>query len=64
MRIATKFVAPLTDEKRLRLKETHKTDSNWRTRMRRNERNFRTAQAHLDKLRTACGAADHDFDLV
>jgi transposase len=34
MRTATKFVAPLTDEERLRLKEIHKTDSNWRTRMR------------------------------
>jgi len=33
MRTATKFVAPLTDEERLRLKEIHKTDSNWRTRM-------------------------------
>ena len=34
MRTATKFVAPLTDEERLRLKEIHKTDSDWRTRMR------------------------------
>jgi transposase len=34
MRTATKFVAPLTDEERLRLKEIHKTDPNWRTRMR------------------------------
>ena len=34
MRTATKFVAPLTDDERLRLKEIHKTDPNWRTRMR------------------------------
>ena len=34
MRTATKFVAPITDEERLRLKEIHKTDPNWRTRMR------------------------------
>jgi hypothetical protein len=34
MRTATKFVTPLTDEERLRLKEIHKTDPNWRTRMR------------------------------
>jgi len=34
MRTATKFVAPLTDEERLRLKEIHKADPNWRTRMR------------------------------
>lgn len=34
MRTATKFVDPLTDEERLRLKEIHKTDPNWRTRMR------------------------------
>jgi len=34
MRTATKFVAPLTDEERLRLKEIHKTDPNWRTSMR------------------------------
>jgi len=34
MRTATKFVAPLTDEERLRLKEIHKIDPNWRTRMR------------------------------
>ena len=33
-RTAIKFVAPLTDEERLRLKETHKTDPNWRTRVR------------------------------
>lgn len=34
MRTATKFVDPLSDEERLRLKEIHKTDPNWRTRMR------------------------------
>ena len=34
MRTATKFVDPLTDEERLRLKEIHKSDPNWRTRMR------------------------------
>jgi hypothetical protein len=34
MRAGTKFVAPLTDEESLRLKEIHKTDPNWRARMR------------------------------
>lgn len=34
MRTATKFVEPLTDEQRQRLKEIHKTDASWRTRMR------------------------------
>jgi len=34
MRTATKFVGPLTDVQRQRLKEIHKTDPNWRTRMR------------------------------
>jgi len=34
MRTAAKFVAPLSDEECLRLKEIHKTDPNWRTRMR------------------------------
>lgn len=34
MRTATKFVEPLTDEDRQRLKEIHKTDANWRRRMR------------------------------
>lgn len=34
MRTATKFVGPLTDGQRQRLKEIHKTDANWRTRMR------------------------------
>jgi transposase len=34
MRTATKFVKPLTDEQRQRLKEIHKTDAGWRTRMR------------------------------
>jgi transposase len=34
MRTATKFVAPLTDQERQRLKEIHKTDRSWRTRMR------------------------------
>src|SRR5262245_45068995 len=34
MRTATKFVAPLTDEQRQRLKEIYKTDANWRRRMR------------------------------
>jgi transposase len=30
----------------------------------RDEQDFQTARAHLDKLRAACGAADHDFDLI
>lgn len=30
----------------------------------RNEADFRAAQAHLKKLRAACAAADRDFDLV
>jgi Helix-turn-helix domain len=34
MRTATKFVEPLAEEERQRLKELHKTDANWRTRMR------------------------------
>jgi transposase len=34
MRTATKFVEPLTDVERQRLKEIHKTDASWRTRMR------------------------------
>jgi hypothetical protein len=34
MRTPTKFVAPLTDTERQRLKEIHRTDANWRTRMR------------------------------
>jgi len=40
-------------------------DNNRRSsRGKRNERDFRTAKAHLDKLRAACGTADCDFDLV
>lgn len=34
MRTPTKFVAPLTDAQRQRLKEIHRTDTNWRTRTR------------------------------
>jgi hypothetical protein len=34
MRNATKFVAPLTIDECLRLKEIHKTNPNWQTRMR------------------------------
>ena len=34
MRTPTKFVAALSDEQRQRLKAIHRTDSNWRTRMR------------------------------
>ena len=34
------------------------------SRGKRNEQDFQTAKAHLDKLRDACGAADHDFDLI
>lgn len=34
MRTPTKFVAPLSDAQRLRLKEIHRTNTNWRTRMR------------------------------
>jgi DDE superfamily endonuclease len=34
------------------------------SRSKRNEQDFQTAKAHLDKLRAACGAADHDFDLI
>ena len=34
MRTATKFVGSLAEEERQRLKEIHKTDANWRTRMR------------------------------
>jgi Helix-turn-helix domain len=34
MRTATKFVEPLAEHERQRLKEIHKTDANWRTRMR------------------------------
>jgi hypothetical protein len=32
MRTPTKFVSPLSDEKRQRLTEIHKTDSSWRAR--------------------------------
>jgi hypothetical protein len=34
MRTATKFVEPLTTEESQQLKEIHKTEPNWRTRMR------------------------------
>ena len=34
MRTPTKFVEPLTDTQRQRLKEIQRTDANWRTRMR------------------------------
>jgi transposase len=34
MRTPTKFVAPLTDSQRQRLKEIQRTDANWRTRSR------------------------------
>jgi transposase len=34
------------------------------SRGKRDEQDFQTARAHLDKLRAACGAADHDFDLI
>jgi Helix-turn-helix domain len=34
MRTATKFVEPLTDAQRQQLKEIHKSDLSWRTRMR------------------------------
>ena len=34
MRTATKFVESLTDGQRQRLKEIHKNDPNWRTRVR------------------------------
>jgi hypothetical protein len=34
MRTLTKFVSPLSDEKRQRLTEIHRTNSSWRTRTR------------------------------
>ena len=34
MRTPTKFVSPLTNEERQQLKEIHRADANWRTRMR------------------------------
>jgi len=34
------------------------------SRSKRNEADFQTAKAHLDKLRKACGASDRDFDLI
>jgi transposase len=34
------------------------------SRGKRDEQDFQTAKAHLDKLRAACGAVDHDFDLI
>jgi hypothetical protein len=34
------------------------------SRGRRKEQDFRTAKAHLDKMRAACVTADHDFYLI
>ena len=34
------------------------------SRGKRDEQDFQTARAHLDKLRAASGGADHDFDLI
>jgi transposase len=34
------------------------------SRGKRDEQDFQTAKAHLGKLRAACSAADHDFDLI
>jgi hypothetical protein len=34
------------------------------SRGKRNEQDFQTTKAHLDKLRESCGAVDRDFDLI
>ena len=34
------------------------------SRGKRDEQDYQTAKAHLDKLRAVCGTADHDFDLI
>jgi len=67
LRIAEKLGARLSTHTLKRLLKSR--DYVWKrmrrsSRGKRNERDFRTAKAHLDKLRAACGAGDRDFDLV
>jgi transposase len=66
-RIAEKLGARLSTHTLKRLLKSH--GYVWKrmrrsSRGKRDERDFRTAKAHLDKLRAACGAADRDFDLI
>jgi transposase len=67
LRIAEKLEARLSTHTLKRLLKSR--DYAWKrmrrsSRSKRNEQDFQTAKAHLDKLRTACGAADHEFDLI
>jgi hypothetical protein len=67
LRIADKLGARLSTHTLKRLLKNR--DYVWKrmrrsSRGKRNERDFRTAKAHLDKLRAVCRAADRDFDLV
>ena len=67
LQIADKLGATLSTHTLKRLLKSR--DYVWKrmrrsSRGKRNEQDFQTAKAHLNKLRTACGAADHDFDLI
>jgi len=67
LRIAEKLGARLSTHTLKRLLKGR--DYVWKrmrrsARGKRNEQDFQTAKAHLSKLRAACGAADHDFDLI
>ena len=74
MRTATKFVEPLTEQELQRLKEIHKADPSWRTRMRAqavllSEKGFNLNQiAHIFEIdRDAVSQwldwwAEHKFD--
>src|SRR5262249_22927198 len=67
LRIAEKLGARLSPHTLKRLLKSR--DHVWKrmrrsSRSKRNEQDFQTAKAHLDKLRVVCSAADPDFDLV
>jgi transposase len=67
LQIADKLGATLSTHTLKRLLKSR--DYVWKrmrrsSRGKRNEQDFQTAKAHLNKLRTACGAADQDFDLI
>jgi transposase len=67
LRIAEKLGARLSTHTLKRMLKSR--DYVWKrmrrsSRSKRNEQDFQTAKAHVDKLRAACGAADRDFDLI
>jgi transposase len=67
LRIAEKLGARLSTHTLKRMLKSR--DYVWKrmrrsSRGKRNEQDFQTAKAHLDKLRAACEAADRDFDLI